>query len=166
MKNRGYIYYWGYCKIMDVIIIMFISFWLLLMQKRLVWDGYGNMWYSYHKYESNKKVYKIVEAEVIDTEKLMLAGLGEFASCKVTFCTIRYEYNKREYNVLIKNNPDVEKGDTISVAVYISDPQIVERVEPYPISKYHWKEQIFLLIAEIFIIGFVLHLIDYYRFNT
>ena len=62
-------------KHMDYMAVFLLWLLLLVQQRNLIWHGYARIWYSYHKYSSNPGIYKIVDAEVIDLDRQILAGI-------------------------------------------------------------------------------------------
>ncbi|MBR1599271.1 MAG: hypothetical protein IJ661_10250 [Lachnospiraceae bacterium] len=112
------------------------------------------MVYSYHKYTSNQKDYCIKNAEVINTKIHTLAGLRGFISCDMRYCTLRYDFNGISYETFTEIFPEYSEGKVIKIAVDYSNPQIINRVEPYSVSDYRWGAQIVVIIFAVLIIKF------------
>ncbi|MBR1599279.1 MAG: hypothetical protein IJ661_10290 [Lachnospiraceae bacterium] len=159
-------YRFGNIKYMDYIYVILVWLLLLVQQRNLIWHGYARIWYSYHKYSSNQGIYKIVNAEVIDIDRQLLAGIDGILSWDIHYCIVRYEYNGITYIKKLKSYPEVSEKGIIKVAVYISDPQQVERIEPYPITEFHWAAQMIYLTLDLGLLFFTKKLTDHYRHKT
>lgn len=131
-----------------------MALYIIAMQYRLVWDGYGKPAYSYYTYASSQNMYSVVDAKVVNTKKHILAGLDGIISCDMFYCTLCYEVDNITYEIFSEVFPDYKEGDIIKVAVYNSNPQIVERKEKYSIRNFHWGAEVAVIIFGVLLAKF------------
>lgn len=136
----------GRSKFWDSIFFIMMIIYIIAMQYRLFVDGYGLIAKSYNRYKSNRYTYTIVTAEVIDVKKHILAGLDGIIESDIYYCTVKFDYDNREYNIYTKVIPDCSVGQKIDIAVSNNDPQVIERISPYGLEHYHWIAQLLVFL--------------------
>ncbi len=146
----------GRSKFSDSIFFVMMILYIIAMQYRLLVDGYALIAKSYNRYKSNIYAYTIVTAEVTDVKKHILAGLDGIIESDIYYCTVKFDYDSREYNIYTKVIPDCSVGQKIDIAVSNINPQVIERISPYGLKQYHWAAQLLVLLFAALIYKFFL----------
>ncbi|MBR1599275.1 MAG: hypothetical protein IJ661_10270 [Lachnospiraceae bacterium] len=154
---------WGSDIFLDIFLLIVLGWYVFSMQYRLVWDGYGRMQSSYHKYEAAPNSYNLVEAEIVDSKTHILAGLRGIVACDIKYYTINYVNDGMQYSTYSKVFPDAVIDEKLIIAVSKRNPNIIERTMDYSFDNFHWGAQIIVFILEIIFIWFIIKIIQLYN---